>query len=62
SNSPLVVFFFQLIGPKGVSGLLTIPTALVLSTGIVLFELHISNIAYKDVLVPSWGQYYTKTS
>ncbi|KAH1120259.1 hypothetical protein J1N35_003419 [Gossypium stocksii] len=40
----------HLIGPKGVSGLLTISAALVLSTGIVLFEPVISNIAYKDVV------------
>ncbi|KAH1088959.1 hypothetical protein J1N35_016216 [Gossypium stocksii] len=41
---------------KGVSGLLTIPMALVLLTGIVLFEPHIPNIAYKEVKLLGAGK------
>ncbi|KAK8505433.1 hypothetical protein V6N13_045871 [Hibiscus sabdariffa] len=41
--------FVHLIGPKGVFGLLTIPSALVFSVGIVLSEPHVPNFAYKEV-------------
>ncbi|MBA0568399.1 hypothetical protein Golob_005897, partial [Gossypium lobatum] len=41
--------FVHLIGPK-VFGLLTILAALVLSVRIVLFECHVPNIAYKEVV------------